>query len=112
MNFQIINRWMSCYNLIREHELVGTIFRKGNCEIDTYWKEYSTSNIDNVFTDHFSGNFFWFKSSYMKNISFNEEEMKNRFNAEWLPFKNKPIFFEVFFNREFFKNKIESYKNE
>jgi hypothetical protein len=112
MNFHIIDEWRSCYNLAQKYEIVGTMYKKGNCEIDTYWKECSTSNMNNVFTDHFSGNFFWFRSSYMKNISFSNDEMKNRFNAEFLPFRKSPNFFEVFFNQEFWKYKIESYKND
>lgn len=94
-------------NYIQEYELVGTLFKRGNCETDIYWREYSFENQCKIFTDHFSGNFFWFDSEYMKNIEFlNSEQEENRYNAEFLVFRNNPNYFEFFLKRELWKNKL------
>jgi hypothetical protein len=106
MNHQVISNWTTCYDKIQDFDLVGTLYKSGNTK--DYWKLYS--KVDNKkYTDHFSGNFFWFDSNYYKGLPYlKSEEKQNRFNAEWISFKNNPKTFEVFTDLEYFKNELNS----
>jgi hypothetical protein len=98
LDYQILKNWKSCYTKILSHDLVGTLFRIGNTEIDDYWQNWSDVNDGKFrFTDHFSGNFYWFDSEYFSKIpKLNNQQKENRFNAEWYPFTNHPIYFNIF----------------
>lgn len=105
MNYQNINCWRNCYSLVHEFDIVGTLFKKGTESIDFYWEKLS-ENIKNFeFTDHFSGNFWWFDSSYYKNLPvLNSEQKKKRHNAEWYIFFNKPKYFDFTNSKKYFRS--------
>ena len=109
MNFHILTCWKDCYHYIQSYDLVGTLHRKGTESTNVYWektknhKKNETHLRINHFgcTDHFSGNFWWFDSSYYAGLSkLSEEEKCNRFNAEWYPFKNNPDYKNFYLNKD------------
>lgn len=113
MNYQLIKKWEICYEYLKENDLVGTLFKKGNTQIDDYWKNHSKNknSNSNKHTDHFSGNFFWFTSDYFKKYDeINDEEKINRFNAEWLPFKYKPKHYTIYTDLGYWKSEIKKLK--
>ena len=108
MNYQILNNWKSCYYNILSHDLVGTLFRRGICDIEDYWKYYSEKSDKFRFTDHFSGNFFWFDSEYFSKLPIlNTLQKENRFNAEWYPFSNHPKYIHLFNDFDLWIKKLE-----
>jgi hypothetical protein len=49
------------------------------------------------YTDHFSGNYFWFDSAYFSRLpELSAKQKENRYNAEWYPFSGKPVFCHTF----------------
>lgn len=54
--------------------------------IDILNRDFYTIGV-NFIQDHYSGNFFWFSSEYLKNSSI-IEDIYNRYNAEFFLFKN------------------------
>ena len=69
MNFYNINLWEYNQTKLNDYDVVGCNFRKGNMSIEEYWGIYSNNIyfLDATYhTDHFSGNFWWFNSDYIK----------------------------------------------
>jgi hypothetical protein len=90
---------------LENHDLVGTSYKDGTCEIDLYWSKYSKRN--DLSTAHFSGNFFWFNSDYFSKLDkLSIEESKIRHNCEWFPFKGKPKHFEIMINSDYWVDKL------
>lgn len=108
MNFQNISNWCICYDKVHQYDLVGTLIRKGNIKTNEYWSIYSENISDSSkFTDHFSGNFFWFDSKYYSKLApLNSLQKKNRFNAEWYSFKNNPNYLNLFNDSEIWSEKL------
>lgn len=109
MNHQVIHLWRECHRLIQGHDLVGTFFKKGNTATDMYWRFDAETHVPSTvnFTDHFSGNFFWFDSRYFSRIErLTPAQKAIRFNAEWLPFRNHPDKCEVFFDLALMKSRL------
>jgi hypothetical protein len=98
MNFYNINLWRNNYSILDKYDIAGCNFKHGNITISDYWNYYDKKNIEQEhplkYTDHFSGNFWWFNSEYMNKLNFLLlEEKNNRYNAEWYIFKGFPTFF-------------------
>lgn len=97
MNFYNINLWEYNQTKLNDYDVVGCNFRKGNMNIEEYWGIYSNNIyfLDSTYhTDHFSGNFWWFNSDYIKELRYlSLTEKKNRFNAEWYIFMKNPKYF-------------------
>jgi len=111
MNHQVLHHWRECHRLIQQHDLVGTIFKRGNTPIDEYWQSRSESfdEVEMKFTDHFCGNFFWFDSRYFSRLEPLTPAQKSiRFNAEWLPFRHHPDKCEVFFDLPMWRARLLS----
>ena len=110
LNYQILKNWKVCYDKISSHDLVGTLFRSGNTSISDYWSNYSTvNNSEFRFTDHFSGNFYWFDSDYFSKLpDLTNEQKQNRFNAEWYCFQNSPKYFQIFNDFDFWAKELEN----
>jgi hypothetical protein len=109
MNHQILNNWEVCYEKIKSNDLVGSLFKDGNYKINEFWEKYSDigKNCHVKYTDHFSGNFFWFDSNYFKQIKpLTKNQKLNRFNAEWLPFKNNPKYYTIYVDLDYWKEKL------
>lgn len=98
MDYQILKKWKICYRQILFYDLVGTLFQHGKYEVVDYWENWSSVNDSNVrYTDHFSGNFFWFDSGYFSTLpELTEKQRENRYNAEWYPFAMKPRYYNTF----------------
>jgi len=75
---QTQNNWRNfqMYWLVQKHDVC----------IDILNRDFYTIGI-NFLLNHYSGNFFWFSSDYLKN-SYNIDEIYNRYNAEFFLFKN------------------------
>jgi hypothetical protein len=98
MNFYNINLWRNNYSVLDKYDIAGCNFKYGNITISDYWNYYDEKNTEQEhpvkYTDHFSGNFWWFNSEYMNKLRYlSSEEKNNRFNAEWYIFKGFPKFF-------------------
>lgn len=101
MSHQLLLNWRECQRLIQRYDLMGCIFRKGNVPAELYWKFHAEFHYPQnmKFTDHFSGNLFWFDSHYLSRIQpLTPAQRANRFNAEWHSFRNHPDMCEVFFD--------------
>lgn len=110
MNHQLIKNWSFCCKQLEEYDLVGTLFKKGNIGVEEYWKKKSNipKHSSKLYTDHFSGNFFWFNSNYFKNFDkLSKDQKLNRFNAEWYPFKNNPKYYVICTDIDYWKEKLE-----
>ncbi len=81
---QILINWRYCYEKIKTYDLVGALLKKGNTDIVHYWKSFSEKKDDFFrYTDHFSGNFYWFDSQYFSRIrELTSKEKEYRYNAE------------------------------
>lgn len=111
MNHQVLHHWRECHRLIHQHDLVGTIFKRGNTAVDEYWQTRSEAfdEVNMKYTDHFSGNFFWFDSGYFSRFEpLTPAQKANRFNAEWLPFRHHPDKCEVFFDLPMWRTRVLS----
>jgi hypothetical protein len=109
MNHHVLQHWRDCHRLVHQYDLVGSLFRPGNTPTDRYWQLHAETHIpENMkFTDHFSGNFFWFDARYFAGIEGPTPAQRLvRFNAEWLPFKNHPYKCEVFFDLDMWKDRL------
>jgi len=76
--------YMNDYNLTKYKEAIRQLR-----------KNYDTCgvkmNTDSRFPDHYSGNFYWFKSSYVRRLPDPESiDMNNRYNAEFWIGREKP----------------------
>ena len=69
--------YMNYFN-IEKCKNVLKIFEKS--EYNTYGCNFNEK--DKVVNSHYSGNFWWAKSSYLKTINIDESELKTRFDAE------------------------------
>lgn len=95
MNFYNIDLWKYCINALDTFDIVGCNFRSGNISIGEYWHSYyrrlESVNHPSDFTDHFSGNFWWFNSTYLRKLNYlTLQEKSNRFNAEFWVFRGWP----------------------
>lgn len=114
MNYQILKNWQICYEKIKDNDLVGTLYKDGNVNIDEYWNKHSRieRSSSSKYTNHFSGNFYWFDSNYFKKIELLDKNQKlNRFNAEWLCFKNNPKFYTIYNNIGFWEDEFKKLSN-
>jgi hypothetical protein len=109
MNHQVLHHWRECHRLIQRHDLVGTIFRRGNTPTDEYWQSRSEvfDEVSMKYTDHFCGNFFWFDSRYFSRFEpLTSAQKAIRFNAEWLPFRHHPDKCEVYFDLPLWRTRV------
>jgi hypothetical protein len=107
MNYQILFNWKICNYYLENYDVVGTLHKEGNCEIDEYWQNYSKVH-NNLCTEHFSGNFFWFNSYYFSKLDkLSDIEKINRFNCEWFPFKGKPKHFEIMVDSKYWVDRLK-----
>lgn len=112
LNHYVINLWKYNLNILDSFDIVGCQYRKGTRSSEEYWKKFSPSDDAGIIhPDHFSGNFWWFNSTYVRKIpDLSSYERTSRHNAEWYIFRANPKFFnwrtdtDVFYFNDGIKN--------
>jgi hypothetical protein len=92
-NNQQINDWvdMMLYYLVEKHE---DCFRKLENNNEVIGCNF-LQQIDNNIPKHFSGNFWWGKSNYLKKITLLDEKNSSKTECEFILFKNSPNYYEM-----------------
>jgi beta-1,4-mannosyl-glycoprotein beta-1,4-N-acetylglucosaminyltransferase len=92
-NNQQINDWvdMMLYYLVEKHEVCFRNLENNNDVVGCNFLE----QVDNNVPKHFSGNFWWGKSDYLKNLMLLDETKPSKTECEMILFKNNPKFYEM-----------------
>ena len=92
-NNEKINDWinMMLYYLVEKHE---GCFRNLENNKDVVGCNF-LQKLDNNIPKHFSGNFWWGNSNYLKNLTLLDETNPSKPECEFILFKNNPSFYEI-----------------
>jgi len=97
------NNWIDLmlYGLLYNH---NKCIEKLNESYDVVGCNY-IYNLDKNINPHFSGNFWWANTDYLKYLDKLNEDLKDRNSGEFLLFKNSPIFYIMY------NSNIDHYQN-
>ena len=94
MLYSLINHSEDCIKLLNVYDTIGVNI-----------KEHDSNPL------HYSGNFWWGKSSYLKKLT--PSIFKDKYDCEFLTLSKSPKYFNVFTLHHMYQNvyQLESYKN-
>ena len=86
MLYCLVDNAPSCIELLENNDCVGCNLR--------YPQYGDTTSLYNGDPKHYSGNFWWAKSSYL--ASNPVENLKGYYEAEWYLFRKKPSYINIY----------------
>lgn len=91
MEYCLIQNWKECVNLLDEYDCVGTSFAKYSYS-DAMHKTKKRGSIIPTCPPHFSGNFWWTNTEYLKKLDTIDKDRRN-YQEFWITSnfeKNRP----------------------